>query len=592
MSVVDDIKGRLDIIDVVSGYVALKKAGSNYKALCPFHTEKTPSFVVNPDRQSWRCFGACSMGGDAFSFVMRQERLDFGEALKLLAERTGVVLEQRRDVGRDEALRRVNQETAKFYQQTLVSAQGLHAMEYLSKREVNEQARLDFQLGFSPKGRDGLKTHLLGLGFDLEHGIGAGVLHRDQAGSVRDFFWGRLMYPIHDREGRVIGFGGRSLDGSNPKYINTAATTIFDKRATVYGLHMAASSIRDDDTVIIVEGYMDVIAARQHGYANVVASMGTALTEQQVSRLKSQATRFILALDPDVAGQEATLRSLESAWHELDRTPLGRRESVDLRVAALPPGRDPDELIRHNHEEWEGLISDAAPFMEFLIPAIASRYDLTTGRGKAAAADVVLPLIISTVDAIDQERHFRMLAHTLSVTQDALKASIGSLRPRRRSRTGGGNSHSEHRGAGVSPFMADTRDQLEEYVLALLWQMPELNELVEAVKPEQFLRTENQKVFTCWQRCSTIDELREGLDKELTDQLDRILSKPLPPANSSAHKKSLEECVQRLKERQLRERKSEEELRLSQANLEDLSLEEVEILKLNKSILQLFTNKE
>ena len=221
MSVVDDIKGRLDIIDVVSGYVALKKAGSNYKALCPFHTEMTPSFVVNPDRQSWRCFGACSMGGDAFSFVMRQERLDFGESLKLLAERTGVVLEQRRDVGRDEALRRVNQETAKFYQQTLVSAQGLHAMEYLSKREVNEQARLEFQLGFSPKGRDGLKTHLLGLGFDLEHGIGAGVLHRDQAGSVRDFFWGRLMYPIHDREGRVIGFGGRSLDGSNPKYINT-----------------------------------------------------------------------------------------------------------------------------------------------------------------------------------------------------------------------------------------------------------------------------------------------------------------------------------------------------------------------------------
>lgn len=553
MSVVDDIKGRLDIIDVVSGYVALKKAGSNYKALCPFHTEKTPSFVVNPDRQSWRCFGACSMGGDAFSFVMRQERLDFGEALKLLAERTGVVLEQRRDVGRDEALRRVNQETAKFYQQTLVSSQGLHAMEYLSKREVNEQARLEFQLGFSPKGRDGLKTHLLGLGFDLEHGIGAGVLHRDEAGSVRDFFWGRLMYPIHDREGRVIGFGGRSLDGSNPKYINTAATTIFDKRATVYGLHMAASSIRDDDTVIIVEGYMDVIAARQHGYANVVASMGTALTEQQVSRLKSQATRFILALDPDVAGQEATLRSLESAWHELDRTPLGRRESVDLRVAALPPGRDPDELIRHNHEEWEGLISDAAPFMEFLIPAIASRYDLTTGRGKAAAADVVLPLIISTVDAIDQERHFRMLAHTLGVTQDALKASIGSLRPRRRSRTGGGNSHSEHRGAGVSPFIADTRDQLEEYVLALLLQMPQLKELVESVKPEQFLRTENQKVFTCWQRCSTIDELRGALDASLHDHLDGLIEIDLTPINRTSSRAALDQSLVRLEERYLRD---------------------------------------
>ena len=554
MSVVDEIKGRLDIVDVVSGYVALKKAGRNHKAICPFHSEKTPSFVVNPERQSWRCFGACATGGDAFSFVMRRERLDFGETLKLLAERTGVVLDQRRDVSKDEALRRVNQEAVKFYQEVLTSTEGRQAMDYLSERGVDEQTRLAFQLGFSPKGRDKLKTHLSGLGFDMEHAVGAGLLHRDGSGSVRDFFWGRLMYPIHDRQGRVTGFGGRSLDGGNPKYINTAATPIFDKRATVYGLHIAASSIREDDTAVIVEGYMDAIAARQHGYANVVASMGTALTEQQVSRLKSMATRFVLALDPDAAGQEATLRSLESAWHELDRTPLGRRESVDLRIAALPAGRDPDELIRQDREEWERLIRDAVPFMEFLIPAIASKHDLSSGRGKAEAAEVVLPLIISSVDAIDQERHFRMLADALGVSEDALKASIGGLRSSgRRSGASGARSRGRPREASVSPFVEERRDLLEEYVLALLIQMPQLRERAETVAPEQFQRTENQEVFTCWQGCSTIDELRGALDESLHGHLDGLIETDLTPIDLATSRTAFDQSLVRLEERYLRE---------------------------------------
>ncbi len=230
MSVVEDIKARLDIVDVVSGYIPLQRAGRNFKARCPFHAEKTPSFVVNTERQSWHCFGACSTGGDAFSFVMRQEKLDFGEALRTLAQKTGVELGQRGERDRGDVLFRVNQEAARFYQETLRAQEGRVALDYLTERGVDYKTASDFQLGASPRGRDGLKSHLTSLGFEIEDAVKAGLLRRNEDGTIRDFFWGRLMFPIHDRRGRVTGFGGRSLDGSDPKYINTAATSVFDKR--------------------------------------------------------------------------------------------------------------------------------------------------------------------------------------------------------------------------------------------------------------------------------------------------------------------------------------------------------------------------
>ena len=224
MSVVDEVRSRLDIVDVVSGYVQLKKAGRNYKANCPFHTEKTPSFVVSPERQTWRCFGACSTGGDAFSFVMRREGLEFGDALRLLADRTGVELRPERQGSseRYEALYRVNLEAAKFYHGALASPEGSSASAYLAERGVDEAARTSFRLGFSPAGRNRLKTHLQSLGFDLEHAVEAGLIRKGDDGGMRDFFWGRLMFPIQDRRGRVSSgsagalWTGRSRSTSTP----------------------------------------------------------------------------------------------------------------------------------------------------------------------------------------------------------------------------------------------------------------------------------------------------------------------------------------------------------------------------------------
>jgi DNA primase len=559
VSVVDEVRSRLDIVDVVSGYVPLKKAGRSYKATCPFHTEKTPSFVVSPERQTWHCFGACSTGGDAFSFVMRKEGVEFGEALRLLADRTGVDLRPARPGSSDryDALYRVNHEAAGFYQRALSSPEGSRAGAYLAERGVDEAARTSFRLGFSPPGSNRLKTHLQTLGFDLEHAVEAGLLRRADDGGIRDFFWGRLMFPIQDRRGRVIGFGGRSLDGSEPKYINTAASPVFDKRANLYGLHLAIQPIRDSNTAVVVEGYMDVIAAHQHGFHNVVASMGTALTESQVSALRNIASTFVLALDPDNAGQEATLRSLQSSWQVFERRALragGRSDVVfyerqphaSLKVAVLPPGKDPDLLIRESPEEWERLIAEAKALMDYLFDIMASRLDSSSGQDKLQATEALFPFITSMENPYDQDRYFRRLAELMGVSEAALEASIG--RPQSRRASGGRGAGAPPR-ASASPLSMANRDPLEEYCLSLLLQHPELGERGIDISPDYFDLSENRDIFTKWAESTTIDGIRGNLPPDLTEHFQTLLSMENPPSNVKERAKALEEVVNRLKER-------------------------------------------
>ena len=600
MSTVDEIKARLDIVDVVSSYLALQKAGRNFKALCPFHTEKTASFTVNPERQGWHCFGACATGGDAFSFVMRMEKLDFGETLKLLAQRTGVALQPKRDGDENEGLYRLNQEATGFYKKVLASPEGRPGREYLEKRGLDTEAMSAFQLGLCPAGRDRLKGHLTSLGFELEQAVKAGILRRGEDGIVRDFFWGRLMFPIHNRQGQVAGFGARALDGSEPKYINTPATPIFDKRATLYGLHLAVESIRERDAAVVVEGYMDVIAAHQCGYTNVVASMGTALTEQQADRLKSTATNFVLALDPDAAGQEATLRSLESSWRVFERQrvggrqrsvgPLYQREPLNLKVAPLPQGRDPDELIREDPKEWERLTQEAVPFIDFLIPAMASRYDLSSPSGKAQAAEALGALITSTGNAVEQEHYFRRLAEVLGVSREALEASIGKAGSVGYARAEGRRGRDPTRAASLSPLDGERKDFLEEYVLALLLGRPELRERIMTLAPEQFHKIENREVFTRWLSCSTIDELQNLLDETLHEHLRYLSQIDLTPNDRRSAEAALEQVLGRLEQRHLQELQ-EGLLASEDASLPPTKDMEQPIVSVNARLKELFSQR-
>ena len=563
MSVVDDIKARLDVVEVVSGYVSLQKAGRNFKAPCPFHTEKTPSFIVNPGRQSWRCFGACATGGDLFSFVMRREGLDFAGAIRLLAQKAGVSLKPRDENDRSEKLYSVNQNAAKYYQDFLRSSEGTTGARYLRERGVDDDAVEKFGLGLSPDGWDGLKTHLSELGFPEDLMVEAGVIQQNDKGRSWDFFKGRLMFPIRDARGRVAGFGARALDDSMPKYLNTSGTPVFDKRSILYGLHLASGPIRDQQIGVVVEGYMDVIAAHQHGYANVVASMGTALTERQVGSLRGLGTDFVLALDPDAAGQEATLRSLESSWRVFDawvmdnrRRSVGalyRRDPVNLRVAALPSGRDPDKLIREDSAEWERIIADAEPVSDFYIRAAVARFDVSTPQGKEQAVRALAP-VVTSAEPVLQDHYFDLLSRTLGVSKDVLKASIS--RPAVRGRSGQGRAPpgpSQAADITVSALAGGGEGRLEDYTLSLVLARPDLRESVQDFAPEHFHKSEDREVFTRWLASSTIDDLRLALDESLHDHLDYLTREDLLAPDRQNYEAALVQCLQRLEERRSKE---------------------------------------
>ena len=558
MPIVDDIRARLDIVELISASVELKKNGRNFKALCPFHTEKTPSFIVNPERQTWRCFGACATGGDVFNFVMRKEGVEFGEALRRLADAAGVEVTRRpkEQIDQEDALFGVNAVAADFYHKMLRSPEGQNVTDYLYKRGIDDRLIEEFKLGYSPKGHGRLRSHLSSLEANLEHAVQAGLLRSGEDGSVRDFFFERLMVPIFDLRGRVAGFGGRSMDGSNPKYINTPATPVFDKQAMLYGMEKAAPHVRDQETVIIVEGYMDVIAAHQHGYKNVVASMGTALTERQVSLVRSLAKMVVLALDADAAGQEATLRSLEASWQAMERRRRGQRQQIALRIANLPSGRDPDDIIRHSPDQWDRAVRSAAPYMDFLITALVRRHDVSTPDGKARAAESLLPLIVSMGNAFEQDRYFDKLANALGVTRDALQASVGKLLPSRRERPPT-RSGAAPAGPSVSPLAASNREPIEEYVLAILIKWPELKEEIRDHLPEEFTRAENRELFTRLFSASTIEELRQHLDETLLDYLAYLSKLDLTPADRKSGQTAVLQGLTRLRQQHLREQQAE-----------------------------------
>ncbi len=285
MSAVDEIKQRLDIVEVISSYVTLKKAGRNYKGLCPFHAEKTPSFVVFPDTQSWHCFGACGTGGDVFSFIEQQENLDFPGALRLLARRAGVSLKPRTeaDAAQDKLKKRlheINERAAEYFHNLLLnSTEGQTARNYLSQREINRETLSRFQLGYALDDWQALSDYLQGRGYKPDDLLTAGLIIEREGGGHYDRFRGRLIIPIRDERGGVVGFGARALDDSPPKYINSPQTPAFDKSTLLFGLDLAKGTIRREGLAVIAEGYMDVLTAHQHGITNVVASMGTALTE-------------------------------------------------------------------------------------------------------------------------------------------------------------------------------------------------------------------------------------------------------------------------------------------------------------------------
>jgi DNA primase len=553
MNTAAEIKQRLDIVTIISEYIRLEKAGRNFKALCPFHTEKTPSFFVFPERQSWRCFG-CGAGGDLISFVMRKEGLDFGGALKAMAQRAGVPLVEKKtrtDEGRSMLLYRINEAAAKYYHELLlISPLAEGARKYVQSRGLRGEILREFQLGFSLDEWDGLKQHLSKQGYSEADLVAAG-LAVEKDGRRYDRFRGRLMFPIRDAEGRVGGFGARALDDSvMPKYINSAASPVFEKSSILYGIDRAKEAIREQGRVVIVEGYMDAITAHQCGFHNVVASMGTALTEKQIATLKGLTTHVCLCLDPDVAGDAATLRGVEACRQILDRrtlkTPNWLAGTSELRarisIISLPEGKDPDQVIRESADEWRSLVDRAQPLMDYLLATAAEKFDLSRPEGKKEVSYELLPLIAEMKDGVEREVYLGKLSHLVGLNEKTLGGMAAKLH---RTKLGKTRAYQFDR-----PF-PQTSD-LEEYCLCLLLKHPLLRSRIGNLTPDHFDRSENREVFAAWQISQSLDDVRGNLDAALHQYLQSLIDRGYPPLDKREQEQALADCIRRIEERRLR----------------------------------------
>jgi len=542
MSAIDEVKQKTDIVEVIGQYATLKKSGRNLTALCPFHSEKNPSFFVYPEQQSWHCFGACNTGGDVFAFVMKKEGLDFGEALRTLAQRAGVTLPSRTEPGtrkeEKEEFYQVNEAAAVYFHNLLLNhpaAEG--ARSYLEKRGFLTKTVADFQLGFSLNEWEALKEYLKEKGHAEKDLVTAGLLYQNEDGRTTDRFRGKLMFPIRDVRGHVTGFGARVLDDSLPKYVNSPQTPTFDKSGTLYAIDRAAPEIRKQDAAIVMEGYMDVITAHQNGVTNVVASMGTAVTEIQANILKKLSKNVVLALDADAAGEEAMLRTV--GYENI--------LNAEMRVIVISAGKDPDDIIREDIKKWQGLVTDSVPIVDYTFDKAISSLDLTTARDKSFAVDRLLPIVAAINDPIRQAHYLQKLAGLVKVGIPTLEAALSRMRPTPvRRRTPAAKPASIMQAA--RPLVSTSR---EEYCLAILLQHPGLKNEIEDLFPEYFESSENREIFNAWREVDDISSLKEKLDPSIHEHLDVIINRELPETRNNIERK-LSDSIMRLKEKYLK----------------------------------------
>ena len=441
MNNIEEIKSRIDIVDLVSETVKLRRAGKNYTGFCPFHANtRTPAFVVFPETGTWRCFGECNEGGDIFRFVMKKEGWDFPETLRFLAEKAGVTLEpltpqKKEEDAYVEKLRSILEEALIFFRHHLTQTEdGKTALNYLKeKRSLQDRTIEAFQLGYAPDGWENGINYFRNKNYSERELADCGLItKRSESDGYYDRFRKRIIFPIRDASQRLCGFGARALSNEDmPKYLNSPQTLIFDKSALLYGLDKARKPIRSEDQAIIVEGYFDVIGLYQSGFQNVVSPMGTALTPVQMRLLKRYSRKIILALDPDTAGEKATLKGLEVARDTMDREadfvfdPKGlirteARLDADIRVCSLPDGLDPDEIALDDPEKWKVVVDHAKPIITHVIDTLTNGKDLDDPKTKSEIAGKIIPLIKDVPNAIERDTYRQQLARILHIDEQAL----------------------------------------------------------------------------------------------------------------------------------------------------------------------------
>jgi DNA primase len=514
MDAVEEIKSRLNIEDVVSEYVQLKRAGRNFKGLSPFSNERTPSFMVSPEKGIWHDFSS-GKGGNIFSFVMEMEGLDFKEALELLARKANVDLEQfrgSRGSGNREVKERLYEAlelASKFYQVQFSKNQT--ALEYVfANRKFTKDIALEFRIGYAPNNGSALLDYLTKQGFTEKEITQAGLTARRYRGGIQDMFRGRLMIPLQDQQGRVIGFTARQLDDdpNAPKYINTPQTLLYDKSRHVYGFHLAKDALRRDGFAVLVEGNLDVIASHQAGVRNVVATAGTALTEQHLKAISRFTGDVRLAFDEDKAGQAATERSI----------PIASKVGVRLSIITIPAGKDPDELIKKDPKLWEEAIGKSEYAVDWLIERYAKILDLEKAPDKREFSDVTLATVRQLTDSVEQDHFVAKIAKILGVSSDAIRSKL--QKP---------DQSKQLRKTNVQPMQFDKlaleRKKLQDQLMALGLMRPSLRTLLDEIEPEMLPEEQARTLFSYLREHSDFDGKLVGVKglKEVTEYI-KIIS--------------------------------------------------------------------
>ncbi len=462
------IREASSIVEVVSDYVRLKKAGTSYRGLCPFHNEKTPSFFVSEGKKCFNCFG-CGERGDVFTFLMKHENMGFQEAVRTIARRYGITVPERplspgqqHKKSEKEHCYRINEAVAELYNRFLLNDPGAEAARrYLAERDISRQAIKDFCLGFAPQRWDTVVGHLKSKNMDCSRALKIGIISRRDSGGFYDRFRNRIMFPIFNVSRHVLGFGGRVIDAGEPKYLNSPESELYSKRHSLYGLHAAAREISKNDLAIIVEGYFDVLRLHQAGIACAVASLGTALTEHQIQLLRRYTANVVTVFDADASGEKAMVRSLEPFL----------KNNLFPRLVILPAGSDPDSFVQDNGPlAFSKLVDDARPLLDYVIEKILEKHTITHPRGKVAACDEIVPLLSMIADGLTRDLYVQSVAQRIGIAEQRLQER---MKPHA-VRTG-----ARHRAADEQrrPVPAEG-DRAEELIVQLMTKHPEVVEFV------------------------------------------------------------------------------------------------------------------
>ncbi|MBI2593254.1 DNA primase [Candidatus Daviesbacteria bacterium] len=526
MDDIELIKSKINVVDLISEYLPLKKSGINFKANCPFHQEKTPSFMVSPERQIWHCFG-CQRGGDCFKFLMEKEGWDFKESLEFLAQKTGVTLKRgKSDQGKgiNDRLFEANEKTVQFYHYLLTEHKlGKKALDYLLNRGLTLETLKQFKLGYAPQNWEILVKFLNKRGFEMKVLIDCGLAVVSNRGGY-DRFRGRIMFPLCDSRGRVLGFSGRVLGDELPKYINTPQTRIFDKSRFLFGLNLSKGQIKEKNEAIIVEGEMDFLMSFQSGVKNIVASKGTALTEAQVDELKKYASSIMLCFDTDLAGDAASRRGIE----------IADKAGLNIKVIEFDKAKDPAELIKKDIQLWEKAVEEAVPIYDYYLKSVENRFNPKEASGKRQIFAELLPIWSKISDSITREHYIEKLAALVQVKEDFVREEM------EKHKSFGGpkkyiqalNTSREVISAPTRNITFDRREMLEQYLIALLLHQPSDLVYIPNFPETLFTQEELKQIYVLLvlfldsisfkSRSFKITEFIKTLPEEFIDLVDRL----------------------------------------------------------------------